>query len=136
MSAYLVSKSHIDALVTLGSLHKVIPYGSRTYTTDMGKTLIRANVESIEARYPDTKGHPQEMPGCYIDAETYTHALYAKHTNLTPAAGLKAISGYEYQACEHKGWNGSVAQVFCDSLRHALIRALPGYSSADWEITD
>ena len=48
---------------------------------------------------------------------------------------LKAISCYEYQACEAPGWDTSAAKVFAEGLRRAVIPALPGYTDAPWEIT-
>jgi hypothetical protein len=46
------------------------------------------------------------------------------------------LAGFEYQACELPGWVGSEAGRFVDALRHALIRALPGYSDGPWTVDD
>ena len=53
---------------------------------------------------------------------------------FAPTQVLKAISCYEYQSCEHSGWEESEAHDFCRALRHAAINALPGYEEAVWEI--
>ena len=45
---------------------------------------------------------------------------------------LKAVSCYEYQACEHPGWLASEANLFCDALRHKLIGLLTIFGLASW----
>jgi hypothetical protein len=45
---------------------------------------------------------------------------------------LAAIAGYEYQACEHDGWRRSETARFCQALRLAMVRRLPGYDQAPW----
>jgi hypothetical protein len=88
-----------------------------------GATLLAENRRSVNHRYDEDE----------IEAP-YTFTEYAGHIN--PVAILSAISCYEYQACEHPGWKASEAHDFCEALRREMIRQLPGYGSAPWEITD
>jgi hypothetical protein len=53
-----------------------------------------------------------------------------------PVAVLKALDGFEYQSCEHPGWETSEAHSFCASLRKTAIRRLKGYDDAPWEVTN
>jgi hypothetical protein len=41
---------------------------------------------------------------------------------------------YEYQSCEHDGWDDSATKRFCNSLRHSLTASLPGYNAAPWAL--
>jgi len=52
----------------------------------------------------------------------------------SPVAVLKACDGYEYQACEHPGWEASEAHAYINALRRRAIHALPGYDEAAWEV--
>lgn len=118
----------------------------------VGAMLIAENVRSVQHRYPDAG--MDSIPGP-VDNGYATDALlgqyrYRAHAaagspgawgsmvgprRLTAVEALKAIDGYEYQACEHDGWEASEAKAFCEALRRALIGALPGYDAADtWGI--
>jgi hypothetical protein len=44
-----------------------------------------------------------------------------------PVAVLKALDGFEYQACEHPEWEKSEAHAFVQALRKRAISKLPGY---------
>lgn len=150
MSAFVVSKSHIDALILLGLR---LPYPSasplrwsRSYdkwdtpTTcqlthetlhEVGQMLIDCCVESVSARYKDS-AH-DGLPGpC---DEYYKRRYEWEAVTVTPSAvqGLKLISCYEYQSCEHEEWKASEGRSFCQALRGKLITELPEYTASDWE---
>jgi hypothetical protein len=46
----------------------------------------------------------------------------------------KQIAHYEYQSCEHGGWEESESRAFCLALAEALLRSLPGWEDAPWGI--
>jgi hypothetical protein len=48
---------------------------------------------------------------------------------------LNAVHCYEYQACEHPGWETSEAHAFCKALERRLISKLPGYNDGPWAIS-
>ena len=54
---------------------------------------------------------------------------------ITPVGTLKAIQCFEYQACEHDGWEKSKAKAWIDRLLGETIAALPGYEGEPWGIT-
>ena len=158
MSAYIVNKRHIDALVTAalslprpGSQMRWLdpgepeetdyqrgePWGETavaTYrtrvrymtaenATHVGRLLLLENMRSVSHRYDE----PLELPA-------YDYTAY--RPSLTPVQVLKALDGFEYQACEHPGWKNSEAYAFCEALRGEAIRQLPGYDEAAWEISE
>src|SRR6185437_13731070 len=86
-----------------------------------GATLLAENRRSVNHRYNEDEF---EAP--------YTFTKYDGH--FSPVAILKAISCYEYQSCEHPGWEASEAHDFCEALRARMIRKLDGYEQAAWEI--
>lgn len=161
MSAFIVAKVHIDALVTaalnrypgdMGPLSwfsrplspgetavayevgepwgseapRISKYLRREATSEeadrIGQMLMRENLLSVNHRYRESR-----TEGIYTYEET-------SMCEVDPMVILKAISCYEYQSCEHPGWEHSEAHDFCRALRLRMIHLLPGYEEAPWEI--
>lgn len=156
MSAWVVSKAHIDALVTaaladglswwqrhdcdvnVGSnSRRWIDSGDLDRAHEVGMMLWAENVASIHCRYPDTAENDADYPGPsdFSEADVASYR-YRPTTLLGPVEILKAIACYAYQACEHDGWNTSEARSFCESLRDDEISRLDGYDDAPWGLDD
>jgi hypothetical protein len=130
MSAWLVSKKHIDALVYARSLCRsdfggtladgLLPDVS---DDDLGRLLWRENMRSLAARYRDRP-----------DAALLASYSYAEPGPLPVVALIKASHCYEYQSCEHPGWKTSKARRFSRELVLSLAHKLPGYDAAPWGI--
>jgi len=140
MSCFVVSKSHIDKLLTAAMYgtkdHGRYSSGFNTYFTfygannerfivtentasHIGQMLVDENYASYNYRYPTDKDTPLDY-------------FYAK-TNLNTTAEIaKALDCFAYQSCEHPGWKTSTAYSFYVALLQALLCALPGYTSAPW----
>lgn len=131
MSAWFVPKAHIDLLVTAAfdgptdsapkSWSFPISNVSNMTMDEAGRMLWGENVKSLEARY----GGAENMVDPAWEAYHWTR------TDGPIITILKAISCYEYQSCEHDGWERSKAWWFCHSLTAALIGCLPGFDQAD-----
>jgi len=153
MSAFIVSDKDIDALLRYalaypsgqlrwfepcepgdGDYQRGQPWGrtavanaqtrvreiTHENASHVGRMLLLENMRSVSHRYDD----PLELP-------TYEYnAMQAP--SLTPVEVLKIIACYEYQSCEHPGWQHSQAKAFCSALRHKMISHLPGYDEAPW----
>ena len=135
MSVFIVSPEHINVLLD-AALRYTDEIGMTVYAADgqaltidrtnrdqVGQMLLDTNAASVGARH-------EETPELYI--YSYTTPV---HFDWEAVDVLKAISCFEYQACEAPGWEGSAARAFCEGLRRAVIPALPGYTDAPWEIT-
>lgn len=151
MSAWIVTKNHIDALITAGLDYQMplewdgnsgTPYSQTSCRLDarsadkVGRMLWQENLNSIHYRYPDTVeggNHPGPMDFSPTEVEAYTYSHFGAR-RWSPVAVLKAIDCYEYQSCEHPEWETSEAKRFCDALRLHLIHRLPGYEDAPWGI--
>ena len=149
MSAYLVSREHIDLLTDVimrgprdvafnpthaWSLPLYLDDDLRT-ADQIGRELWTENLKSINARYPDTIDHPESMPGPAgitleeISGYTFTRQPY----RLTIPEAMKAAHCYRYQSCEHPEWESSRAYgILCDLL-DTMTHILPGYREAPWE---
>ncbi len=156
MSAYVVDRDHIAALIRgamtrreySGGLswiffphadgttyhRRELPIGDYDRASEVAQMLWDENVKSVRHRYPEcTDG----LPGTIDDGDggyQYGEHMPSMRT-LEPVAILKACDGYEYQACEHDGWQHSEAHAFIEALRHTMIHQLPGYEDAAWEVT-
>jgi hypothetical protein len=141
MSAFLVTRTHIDLLVfawskASGGRREAIQFWDPATErrieietdSDLGRMLWRENMLSLAARYDD----PIDQPT--LDAYSYTYRGSFLQTSVVTM--LKAIACYEYQACEHEGWNTSKSKAYCEALRDGLISKLPGYSDAPWGVED
>lgn len=145
MSAWLVSRRHIDALVT--ATRQLPRWGDTPWSDDpdeLGRMLWGECLKSVSSRYPrDGDGEwpgPAGLTRAEIAGYTYTPPTRtAGGETGAPAYDhatlLKAIDCYEYQSSEHDGWRKSIARKLCGALRDHLIGTLPGYSAAPWGIT-
>ena len=135
MSVFIVSPEHINVLLD-AALRYTDEIGMTVYAADgqaltidrtnrdqVGQMLLDTNAASVGARH-------EETPELYIYSYTTPVRFDWEAVDV-----LKAISCFEYQACEAPGWEGSAARAFCEGLRRAVIPALPGYTDAPWEIT-
>ncbi len=133
MSAFVVTKQHIDAIVTgglpargdTGWIRWSDPVDAgRTHilnqdTADRaGSLLWQENRVSVNRRYHD---------GDEIDVIYNFQRLWQE-----PVTVLKLIDCYEYQSCEHPAWEESQAKRLCGQLRKQVISMLPGYDEAPW----
>lgn len=140
MSAYVVHDEHIAALIHLALDHwrhlqeSTFRYqwDQRTFevtaenATEVGMMLLAENYRSVNHLYSD---NPDPLPGAPF-------AYVRPRRDLTVVEALKAIDGYEYQACETADWRDSQACAFIDRLRARIIARVPGYRDAEtWAIT-
>ena len=130
MSAIHLHAAHIAAIV--GTMYSKNPGSySRFGGSAVGcaALLAEANDQSYCARYKDAEPDPVLVTNAMIDK------FYCQP--LSTVEVLMAIKSYEYQSCEHDGWQGSEAQLCMSWMKDAAIRALPGYDEANtWNITE
>lgn len=150
MSAWIVDKLHIDYLVQAAMqrphLHPM-RFGDTqvTYATadEVGRELWAENAMSVSYRYrnsrPMNAGTFSNLPGpCDFDHESLANYSLPSfpRVRFDPVVALKAIDCYQYQSCEHPGWEGSAAHRFTQELRQFMVTLLPGYDEAPWGIDE
>lgn len=157
MSAWIVGKTHIDLLVTAGltfpgqriqgaCLRWWIPgnnpVDSKTLRHEnadtVGVMLWAENYRSVMHRYPDAETDGDGVPGPdgFTGAHVLTYEYLRVPGRIDPVVVLKAMDCYEYQSCEHDGWQNSSARAFCAALQATCIGLLPGYDKAPWGFDD
>lgn len=100
MSAWIVSKGHVDALVQALAVEGLIPFDQKT---KVGQAMWDENYASINARYQESDKAPRyEFEG--IEAP------------LHDAIIVRQAGCFDYQSCEHGGWEGSESKRLLDAL--------------------
>lgn len=127
MSAWIVTKTHIDALVHAGIDAELV---RESEADEFGRMLWRENLASIKACYPrdEDGGRPGPIGFKDEDVETYTFepldgGLGA--SRQAPAVVRSTAGCYSYQSCEHAEWDDSKAKQFTDLLEK-LTEGAPG----------
>ena len=130
MSAFIVSDSHINALVRYASRHKVgVSYGATVMRLNafgneqaVAQILFEENVKSVNYRYSESETTQIEYDqGAPI---------------LTAIQAIKAAQCLRYQSCEHPAFEDSLASKFIEAIIADAIPRLEGYDSAEWAIYD
>jgi hypothetical protein len=141
VSAYIVNKAHIDAMVTAavqgrdidwltywhnGQRHDVRPETASAF----GQMLLDANVASVAYRYPNDA--LTDLPGP-VNAY-YVLPYRFEQVERSPIEVLHGIACYEYQSCETDEWETSEAHAAAQALRAHVVTMLPGYDATPWDI--
>lgn len=127
MSAWMVSPAHVTLL--LDAYVATNRYGepmSQDELSELGRGLLAECHRSICHRYPE-----DAEPRLFED---YVYEFAADEPDLIVA--LKQVSCYEYQSCEHPGWETSGARGWCQAIRNQIVEALPGMEEAPWGVDD
>jgi hypothetical protein len=136
MSAFMVSKTHIDVVVTLAERAGLLSFldapewpGNGRMTPDqLGRALWAANAASVAARYPDD---PVMAPD-QAEIAAYTWRQVA----AGPMAALKAIHCLRHQCSSISVFSQTWQDLTLRTIERAAIERLPGYREAPWSIED
>lgn len=138
MSAYIVSHSLIDALLTFAIRDKVGYYVAATKqriditldnATEVGRILLTENERSVYFRYDDLTANSKDKPGT-IGEDAQTYEFSARAGNIPAIVILKACSCFDYQSCETNDYEGSLAFTIINAIRASATSDLPGWSQA------
>lgn len=145
MSAWVVSKAHIDAMVSSalnlggGSGERCFSFSDKSLgqwrrtevslanATEIGTMLWAENVKSVNYRYADSDHIEPEVPEPYTFTRTRT---------LTDGEIVALVRCYDYQSCEHAEWEGSPAHAFCQAIEYRLLSRIPGVDDAPWGFSE
>ena len=136
MSAFIVTDTHINALVRYASRHKLsvffnrqlgFPFGKeqlKTYDNEqaIAQILLDENVKSVNYRYRDN--------------EVMTITYDPGAPILTAIQAIKAAQCLKYQSNECDDFEESIAFKLIEAIIADAIPRLEGYESASWAIND
>lgn len=116
MSAWIVSKKHIDYMVTAMVAHGL---STRAGADDLGRLLWKENLKSVAYRYPDDGDGDRPGPNDFRDGDVDAY-VYEETPLLKGGALAKTLACYAYQSCEHPEWEDSLAASLVKQLRKQL----------------
>lgn len=135
MSCFVVNKFDIDILMTAyadqaGAGSNLLDW------TQLGRELLLENIKSFAACYrvarrPRGSDMRNEMAHSLVMARGYTFTRRIAHR----AAVAKIARFYDYQACEHPGYETSRAKAMVDLLIERYPESLPLYDKMPWGIS-
>jgi hypothetical protein len=134
MSCFVVSNFDIDILLTAYS--HLGAGAAFVNLTAMGRELLTENVKSFAACYRVRT----RAKGCDMRNETargyrQARAYRFKRRRAKPAAIAKLAQCYDYQACEHDGYDASTAKAVIAMLEARYPETLPGFEAMPWGIS-
>ncbi|WP_433616811.1 hypothetical protein ACQP2P_15895 [Dactylosporangium sp. CA-139114] len=124
MSAWIVSRDHLDLLITAA-----LAWGltSTDETDDIGRTLWRENLASVAYRYPSDRDGTRPAPHGFRDRDVDTYQFRPYPGRVDPDVVTAAAASLEYQSCEHPGWPDSAARRWVHELHAAATVRIPAY---------
>lgn len=122
MSAWLCSDKHIFELAKYYVEHCQQYSSNRMSFFEAAEELYKENCNSLNARYGDEDFKGITIPVNYVPTIRNIFAL------------AKQVNCYEYQSCEHEGWESSKAYKMCQAIKEGLLRNHPDYEAAPWGI--
>jgi hypothetical protein len=131
MSAWIVDKAHIDLLVSAAKqfeMGEMLPVVGVTSDDQLGQMLVDECVKSVSYRYPGDDVGKGELPGPR-DAYYLEPYRFEATRTFTATEIHRACACYDYQSCEHPGWDSSMACLFTATLRAAAEAV--GYSDGE-----
>lgn len=125
MSAFICDDKHISALacyaVEARLWKRTGPQDSSIPDQEaLALVLYNENAKSIAYRYSEPRAEEAEFEFHFVD------------TKHKPLQVIKAANCFDYQSCEHEGWEGSAAHAVIQAIVADAISAVPGYSEAAW----
>ena len=144
MSAYMVERGHIVFLVqsamdlrlswvwdvnydTGHYAHMSIRVADYDVGARVGQMLWDENHASVCHRYKEG-----DLPGPADQDFRYADQHPGVHFTFDPPQIIKACDCFEYQSCEHPGWQASEACAFIRSLHGVAAGRVKGYEEATW----
>lgn len=128
MSAFVCTDLHINTIVTWGARLGASFYFNGKHTSFKGNEqhvaglLHTANVESVNERYTEdeiSEGFKFKPSG---------------NTTQPVVNLLSLLDCFDYQSCEVRDYEKTIAHTIIQGVRRAAIRSLPGYDQAPWAI--
>ena len=133
MSAFIVTDTHVNALVTYAVDKRLSYFDGKNRNNilahnaeEVGRILMDENVRSVCHRYNEASAE-EKSAGASYKFERF-------ETPLTPVEAIKACHCLEYQSCETDDWEGTIAWRILQAIISHASHNLPGYDKAPWGI--
>lgn len=135
MSAYVVDPESIQALVQYAEQHSLLPEGLNRATT--ARAIGRANLESVEYRYPDTREAGAAQHFWTTSNQKYLQQVAEPFTGeaISHVQAARLCGEIDYQSCERPDWSQSPVRLwlkawgdFAEQITDSVIQRLYTYA--------
>jgi hypothetical protein len=124
MSAWIVSRDHIDLLLTAAAAWEVTAPGE---TDQTGRVLWKENLASVAYRYPHDRDGDRPGPIDFRDRHVDTYRFQPYPGPVDPEVVAAAAASLAYQSCEHPGWSSSAAYRWITHLHEQATARVAAY---------
>ncbi|GAA2470932.1 hypothetical protein [Winogradskya humida] len=124
MSAWIVSRDHLDLLLTAALAWEITPPGEADKT---GRMLWRENLASVAYRYPYDRDGDRPGPIDFRDRHVDTYRFRPYPGRVDPDVVAAAADSLVCQSCEHPGWSTSTACRWTTRLREQATARVAAY---------
>jgi hypothetical protein len=135
MSAWIVSKAHVDAMVTWALAqsggysdqpHVTVWWGAKQERIDcgpwnadtIGQRLVDDIVQGVHHATPTATPARATYPAPYY-LQPY---VYQRTRPITNAEMVALLNCYSYQACEHQEWEKTWSYAFQQQMQHEILK--------------
>lgn len=129
MSAWIVSKVHIDRIVETAVEWLSL---SPDQAVALGRNLWTENLKSVAYRYMHDVSGNRPGPSGLTDEEVENYRPDEARP-LSPNEMLAAIHCLDYQSCEHPGWKTSAAFALLSKLTVEAARRGARIGSSEYQ---
>jgi len=119
MSAWVVSKNHINQIMAFAKNTNFAFHHNNQTPTEIGQILWDENLRSVNHRYPT---HQQK-------AQKFT---FRSAASVSVVQFLKHLDCLQYQSCETDNYHERPAYTLLERLRKHGISKIVGYDDAEW----
>lgn len=124
MSAWIVSKTHIDLLITAALAWELIVQEG---ADEAGRMLWSECQKSVAFCYPGDKDGEWPGPLDLTLADIQAYTFEAIEGRVDPDIVHFAARSLDYQSCEHPGWQTSRAYLLCNHVIEAAEAMVDRY---------
>lgn len=134
MSAWIVSRKHIDLLTAALIEHGIAP----NFPDLVGQMLWQENLRSVAYRYPNDRDGERPGPVGFRDSMVESYTYRGPQDVSDSALVLKQAHCFDYQSCEHPEYADSEActwvRKLCEKLDGERAGQSAAYNAAPWGI--
>jgi len=136
MSAFVISDKHLNVIINSlpkyweSTFHHITRLEHKDKSESeikrlIAKIFIEENIKSVNYRYSN------DYQGLSIKD---FDLRFSSMLRVDALSAIKLLHCLDYQSCEHREYDDSLAKKLNDSFCNSLIRSLEEYEEASWAI--
>lgn len=116
-------KEETDSDILWNDAEAVLKYEEHLHIDELVfNVLLKANVDSLKARYPDSPEMWEEAKNFKFKKSYFARMAATEFKNLGFISSM--CKGYSYQSCEHDEWQTSFAFHIIEDIKDKILNAV------------